>query len=392
MFEGQGRKKRTVFAHIIQNFIVCILYEQTFKRARFCRKMSCCVHVLRERHTVFFTNAVVLFAVCVGGVDDARTVCEGNIIITGHKIRVRIFLHKGEQRFIMHIFQILPLHAFNDFVVAFAEDGVHQGLSHDDNVAVIIRLSVGFAAVYGQYDIGGQCPGGCRPSEEILIFLALYLKFRDSGGFLYIFVALRDFVGGQRSSTARTIGNDLMPLVEQAFIPDLLQRPPFGFDIFVMVGNIRVVHVCPEANAVAHRAPFLFVRPDAFLTFADKGDNAVALNLLLAIQAKYLFDLQLNGQSMRIPAGFTEDFIALHGFVAGNQVFYGAGDDMPNVGLAVCGRGAIVERENGCAFTGFDALAEDVVVLPILFHLNLALDEVQVRWHFIVHIKFLLKR
>ena len=67
------------------------------------------------------------------------------------------------------------------------------------------------------------------------------------------------------------------------------------------------------------------------------------------------------------------------------------GDVMTDMGLAVCCRGTVIEGENGCAFSCLDALAEDVIVFPILFNLYFSFNEVHVIGYLVVHFNSSLK-
>ena len=85
------------------------------------------------------------------------------------------------------------------------------------------------------------------PCEEIRI-LSLNLEADDRRAFLDGLVALCNLMRGQRRAAARAVGDDLEALVKQSLVPDLLQRPPFGFDECIVIGNIRIVHIRPEAD------------------------------------------------------------------------------------------------------------------------------------------------
>ena len=93
-----------------------------------------------------------------------------------------------------------------------------------------------------------------------------------------------------------------MPFVKQALFMDGLKGPPFGFDVIVVIGDIGIFHVGPEAHTVAHLFPFALVFPDGFLTLLDKGGHPIGLDLLLAVQAQFFFHLQLHRKAMGIPA------------------------------------------------------------------------------------------
>ena len=192
-------------------------------------------------------------------------------------------------------------------------------------------------------------------------------------------------MGGQGGAAAGAIGHDLVALVEQALIGHLLERPPDGFDVVVVVGDIGVVHVRPEADAVGHLFPLALVLPDGFFALLDERLDAVLFNLLLAVQAQQLFHFQLHRQAVGVPTGLAQNVLALHGLIAGNEVFDGAGFDVADVGLAV-GRGRAVEEGKFlAALAVFDGFFKDAVVLPERFDLGLALDEIEIRGNLFKH-------
>lgn len=51
------------------------------------------------------------------------------------------------------------------------------------------------------------------------------------------------------------------------------------------------------------------VLPDGLLAFLDERLDAVLFNLRLAVQTQRLFDFQLNGQAVGIPACFAQDAV-----------------------------------------------------------------------------------
>ena len=320
MLEGKGCKQRAVFFHIFQDDRIGILYEQAFKGTCQAVQMTCGVNILIEGYIIFSTYTIVILTIRISGVNDTGTVCQCNIIIAGYEVALEIIAVGLEikQRLIFYIFQICALHGFCDFVIIFAQNAVQEGLSHDYIIILIFCLNIGFICIDGKDDVGGQCPRGCCPCQEVGVFRICTFEFCDSGGFLYILIALCNLVRGKGCAAARAIGNNLVALIQQALIPNLLQCPPFGFDIVIMVCDIGMIHIRPEADTVTHGAPFLLVCPYAFLTFFDKRLYAVAFDLILAIQTKCFFNLQLNRQTVGIPAGLSQHLVALHGFVAGD--------------------------------------------------------------------------
>ena len=86
-------------------------------------------------------------------------------------------------------------------------------------------------------------------------------------------------MGGQRRTAARAIGHHLEALIQKALIPDLLQCPPFGLDIIILIGDIGVIHVRPETDGPGEILPHPLILPDGFLTLLDKGLDPVLLDL-----------------------------------------------------------------------------------------------------------------
>ena len=190
---------------------------------------------------------------------------------------------------------------------------------------------------------------------------------------------------GQRRAAARAVGDDLVSLIEQALFPDLLQRPPFGLDVVVVIGNIGILHVRPEGDAVGHLLPLGLILPDRFFALLDERLHAVSLDLLFSVQAEHLFDLQLNGQAVGVPAGLAQNVIALHGLVPRDEILDGARLDVADVRAAVRGRRTVEEGIGLLSLSQLYALFKDLVLLPELEDLLLARNKIHVRCDFFVH-------
>ena len=83
-----------------------------------------------------------------------------------------------------------------------------------------------------------------------------------------------------------------------------------------------MLHVRPVTDGIAHLFPFALVFPNGFLAFINEGNNAVALDLLLAVKTEGFFNLKLNGKAVSIPTRLAEDVIALHGAVTGDNILH----------------------------------------------------------------------
>ena len=319
------------------------------------------------------------------------TVRQGNIVVTGYiKCFFMLFFtgfHRTvKQRHIFLVFQVLAHISFQHFIgrrlrvflVQIAQHGIQKRLRHIIGIAISgFYLGIGFPGVHAQRHVGRQCPGCGGPCQDIGI-LILYLKTCDCRTFLHILVALSHLMRGQRGATARAVGNDLKALVKKALVPDFFQRPPFGFNIFIVIGYIGIIHISPEADLFGKILPHAFVFPYAFLTFFNERRDAVFLDLLLAVQAQKLLHLQLHRKPVGIPPGLPGHHIALHGAVTGNHILDCAGFHMSDVGLAVCGGRAVIKGIGRAALPDFHAFFKNFVVFPELFHLVFTFHEVQV--------------
>ena len=88
---------------------------------------------------------------------------------------------------------------------------------------------------------------------------------------------------------------------------------------------------------------------------------------------------------MGIPTRFAQNFIAFHGAVTGNKVFNSAGKHMPYMRLAVSRRRPVIKGKLLPVRIFLHAFFKDVVLLPEIQHLLLALYEIQSGIHFLIH-------
>ena len=146
-----------------------------------------------------------------------------------------------------------------------------------------------------------------------------------------------------------------------------------------------MLHIGPEADLSGEVLPHTLVFPYALLALFDKGLETVFLYPLLALDAEQLLDLYLNGQTVGIPAGLSGHHIALHGLVARDHILYNSRQHVADMRLAVCRRRAVIESESLRIFARVDALLEDVVLVPEIEHLFLAVDELEIRRYLVVH-------
>ena len=194
-------------------------------------------------------------------------------------------------------------------------------------------------------------------------------------------------MAGQRRSAAGTIRDDLEALIQQALFPDLLQCPPLGLNIIIFISDIRMLHICPKAYGTGEILPHPFILPDTFLTFFDKWLQSVRFNLIFSIKIQLFFNLQLHRKPMGIPAGFTQNLIALHGAVARNHVFDYARQHMADMRLSVGCRRTVVKCICLAVISDFNAFFKYIIVFPELLNLFFPFRKVQVRRYLFVHAK-----
>ena len=184
-----------------------------------------------------------------------------------------------------------------------------------------------------------------------------------------VFVTLADLVVAEGGAAARAIRRHAVVLVDQAVLPHLLEQPPAGLDVVVVPGDVGVLHVRPEADALAHAGPLFHVAADALLAAFVEGGDAERFDLGLGLQAELLLDLQLHRQSVCVPARFSRHGVALHRLIARDQVFEDARHHVVDARPVVRRRRAFIEDEEAIARQAglrraLHALQEDGVLLP----------------------------
>ena len=354
------------------------------------------INHLHQREVIVPSDPGIVFTEGRSDMDNAGTVGHGDIGVAGDEECFAMGLKNCVGRALVEGL-IFPMLEFGTLVCLQSligrlavlrersEHGICQGLSQDIGIAVGgLDLHIGLVRVHTEGDIRGQGPGGRGPCQIVEV-LVLGLEADDGGPLLQGLIALSHFLGGKRGSAAGAVGNDLEALVEKALLPDLLQGPPLGLDEIVIIGNVGVLHVGPESDLTGELLPHALVLPDRLLALLDEGLHPVGFDLFLPVQTQFLLDRNLDGQAMGIPAGLPGNVLPLHGLVAGNHILDDPGQDMADMGLAIGGRGAVIEGIGLPLLPAVHALFEDVMGVPILLNFLLPVHEVQVRVYFSVH-------
>jgi len=95
-------------------------------------------------------------------------------------------------------------------------------------------------------------------------------------------------------------------------------------------------------------------------------------NILLG-NTQHLFNPQLNGKPMGVPACLTLNKKTLLSFIAAKYILNGSGHNVVNSGNSVCRWRPFVKDETRMPTSGFQTLVKGIVRVPCLQHLTVHL-------------------
>ena len=124
----------------------------------------------------------------------------------------------------------------------------------------------------------------------------------------------------KRGTASWAMGGNLITLVNQAFVPQLLQRPPTRFNIAIVQRDIGMLHVQPETDALGYSFPFLKIIKHTLSAMSIELSYAVVFNLEFVGKAQHLLYLQLHWQTMRIPPCLARCIITFHRSIPGDNI------------------------------------------------------------------------
>ena len=232
-----------------------------------------------------------------------------------------------------------------------------------------------------QCGVGEQRPRRGGPGEDLVAGAQRSGAVDDREGdvdarVLDVLVALGDLVRGQRGPAAGAVGHDLVALVQQLAVPHRPQRPPDRLDVVGLQRPVRVLEVDPVPDPLGQPVPVLEVLEDRLAALGVELGDAVALDVVLGLEAELLLDRDLDGQAVAVPAALALDVAPAHRLIAREDVLERAGEHVVRAGPAVGGRRALVEHVGLGARAPADRLAEDVALAPALEDLLLERGEV----------------
>ena len=357
---------------VIDDRLIRVLDEHPLAHGERLGELPRQVDRLEEREAPIEPQLVVVLTERRRGVHDPSTVLhvdKGGVV---HPVGALI-VDQPVRRFVRQTDKVSSGELAHHAVVA-VERVLQQLLGEDDPLAVLLYLNVDRALCNGEADVRRQGPRGRRPGEERgharKFQLVPGVVIRDDrhpygdGGVLHRAVALRHLVGGESGPATGTVGENLVPLVQEPVVVHLRKLPPHALDVLIGVGYVGVLQIDPEAHPVDHPLPLALVLPDRLLAALHELLHAVRLDLRLAVDTDLLLHLQLDGKTVRVPAALTRDVEPLHRLVAGEEVLVDARHQVTEVRLTVRRRRSLEEDVTRTALRRLQRLLKRPSLLP----------------------------
>jgi hypothetical protein len=167
-------------------------------------------------------------------------------------------------------------------------------------------------------------------------------------------------------AAARAVRNDLVALIEAAVVPDAPERPPHRLDVLVREGDVRVVQVEPEADALRELVPVLDVPEHGFAAELVELGDSVLLDLGGRRDPELALDLELDRQPVTVPARLARNPVPTHGLVARIDVLEHPGEDVVGAGPSVGGRRPLVKTPHRRVAPHRERAMKHVALAPAL--------------------------
>ncbi len=358
------------------DFGVRVLDEPSGPRRHLAREVPRLVDRLEQREPLGLAGVVVVLAERGGHVHDAGAVLERDEIGADDAEGARRVLEEREARLVALADELAPLDRAEDLLVAVEHAG--ERLGEYERLPLVSDAHVVVLRPHREGDVRNERPRCRRPHEEIRV-LSLDLELDVDRGVLRVGVPLRDLVARKRRAASRAVRDDLVALIEHVLIPELPEDPPDRLDVLVLEGDVRIVEIEPEAELARELVPLVEVGPHALAALLVERGDAVALDLILAVETELVLDLDLDRQAVRVPAGLADDAVAAHRPVAADEVLDRAREGVVHAGTAVRRRRPLVEDEGVVRGPLLDAPPEDAVRFPVGEDLFLDLDRLAER-------------
>ena len=268
------------------------------------------------------------------------------------RINFGIFLHKVRciaiqlLRWFHPRHQLLVLHSHQFWSHVFAHDAVRYHLvtmlvafqwhiltlwlqvcpnqclcHHHSNRLVIVDIVSLYGYIldlwsHAESHVGRQCPRSCGPCHEVrltplgpLLFWIQGLEERSYRSILHIAVAawLIQFMARKTCSCTWRIRLNGVAFIEQTLVVKLTEQPPQGFDVLIIVSDIRVVQIHKVTHTLCQVTPLgselhhVFTTTLVIILHRDVFLALLVVDILLC-DAQFLLHAQLHRQSVCIPS------------------------------------------------------------------------------------------
>ena len=131
-----------------------------------------------------------------------------------------------------------------------------------------------------------------------------------------------------------------------------------------MEGDVRRIEIDPETDSLAHLLPLADVLEHRVDALAAERLDPVVLDRLAAADAELLFDLDLDRETVGVPAGAPGYVVTAHRPVAQEHILHDSGEHVTGVGHAIRRWWALVEDEGLFRLAAFQGLLENASVFP----------------------------
>ena len=208
--------------------------------------------------------------------------------------------------------------------------------------------------------------------QETRFIRWLHLKHGHDGCIAHIFVGTGhiQFVRTQARAGLGRIRLNGVALVQQPFVVQLFKQTPYRLDVVIFVGYVGVFQIDPVPNSLGEVVPLVGKPHHGFAAFLVVGLHRNRLTDVLFGNTQLFFDLQLNGQAMRIPAALALHLKTPKRFIAAKYVFYSPGHHVVNTRRSV-GRGwPLIKRKRGATFAHPHRFLKRIGFFPLLQHLS----------------------
>ncbi len=257
---------------------------------------------------------------------------------------------------------------------------------------------------YTEGGIARQCPRRGRPCKGIegtppvplkegvkrigqCLIKFLNLELGGAGGVFYITVAtgLVQLMRRQARTRSRRIGLNGIAFIEVAVLVQTLEQIPEGLDIFVVVGDIRVLQIHPIPHLLRQVGPLLGIFHHLAAASGVVLVHADFLADVLFGDTEHLLHTEFHRQSVGVPTRLALHLITLHGLVAAECILDSTRQYVMNTRHTVCRGGSLKEQELRVSLACRDTLVEQVFFLPVCQHLAAQFRQIQL----FVLVKFL---